>query len=109
MSNSHRSFASRRALVLGAAAIVASLGLSGPARAQATDRVEGEVRRVNLAEGKVTLRHGPLEKLDMPGMTMVFTARDPSLLRDLSVGEKVMFTAEHTGGVFYVVEIVRAR
>ena len=79
------------------------------ALAQVVDRVEGEVRRVNEAEGKVTLRHGPLPNLDMPAMTMVFTARDPSILKDVKVGDKVNFVTENSNGVFYVLEIVKPK
>lgn len=88
-----------------AAILVLSAGLSGVALAQKTDRVEGEVRRINEAEGKVTLRHGPLPNLDMPAMTMVFTAKDPAILKGIKVGEKVNFVAESASGVFYVLEI----
>lgn len=87
------------------AVLVLGAGISGAALAQRSDRVEGEVRRINEAEGKVTLRHGPLPNLDMPGMTMVFTARDPSILKGIKVGEKINFVAENSNGVFYVLEI----
>lgn len=83
--------------------------MSGVAFGQAIDRVDGEVRRVNVAEGKITLRHGPLPNLDMPAMTMVFTARDPLILKDLNVGDKVKFATENSNGVFYVLEIVKPR
>ena len=32
---------------------------------------EGEVRKVDKAAGKITVKHGPIANLDMPGMTMV--------------------------------------
>lgn len=86
---------------------VAALAATGAANAQKTDWIEGEVRRVNDAEGKVTLRHGPLPELDMPGMTMVFTARDRAVMRDLKVGDKVRFIAERSDGIFYVIEIAK--
>lgn len=90
-----------------AAILLLSAGMSGAALAQKTDRVEGEVRRINEAEGKVTLRHGPLPNLDMPAMTMVFTAKDPAILKGIKVGEKVNFVTENSDGVFYVLEIVK--
>jgi Cu(I)/Ag(I) efflux system periplasmic protein CusF len=62
--------------------VAMALVVAGVANAQTTDWIEGEVRRVNDADGKVTLRHGPLPELDMPGMTMVFTARDRAVMRD---------------------------
>ncbi|MFO1395621.1 MAG: copper-binding protein [Burkholderiales bacterium] len=55
---------------------------------------EGEVRKVDSAKGKVVLKHGPLVALDMPPMTMEFTAKDPKALASLKVGDKVRFTPE---------------
>lgn len=66
---------------------------------------EGEVRKVDVARGKITLRHGPLANLDMPAMTMVFRAADPELLDGLQVGDKVRFTAERKNGSFVVTAI----
>jgi len=66
---------------------------------------EGEVRRIDKAQGKVTLRHGRIENLDMPPMTMVFTASDPALLEKLNPGDKVRFSAEKRNGVFTVTGI----
>ena len=70
---------------------------------------EGEVRKVDLAQGKVTLRHGPLVNLDMPAMTLVFTATDKQLLQGLKVGDKVRFTAESKDGTLVVtaLEVLR--
>lgn len=75
---------------------------AGPAAALAS---EGEVRRVDLAQGKVTLRHGPLTNLDMPAMTMVFTATDKALLDGLKQGDKVRFTADKQNGTYIVTAI----
>jgi Cu/Ag efflux protein CusF len=38
--------------------------------------VQGEVMRVNSAEGKVTLRHGPIPNLDMKGCP-AWSSRSP--------------------------------
>ncbi|MCG2594103.1 copper-binding protein [Ramlibacter sp. XY19] len=69
---------------------------------------EGEVRKIDLALGKITLRHGPLANLDMPAMTMVFTASDPKLLEGLKEGDKVRFTADKKDGAYFVSAIERA-
>jgi Cu(I)/Ag(I) efflux system periplasmic protein CusF len=66
---------------------------------------EGEVRKVNREAGKITLRHGPLANLDMPAMTMVFTATDPKLLDGLKEGDKVRFTAGLKDGTYLVTAI----
>ena len=69
---------------------------SGP-RAPAS-MSEGEVRKVDSAAGKLTLRHGALQNVDMPAMTMVFRVRDPSWLQQVRVGDKVRFVAERVDG-----------
>jgi len=64
---------------------------NGPAWAQ-TGQTEGEVRKVDKAQGKVTLRHGPVAEWNMGGMTMVFQVPDRSLLDKLKEGDKGRFT-----------------
>jgi Cu/Ag efflux protein CusF len=66
---------------------------------------EGEVRKVDKLQGKVTLRHGRIENLNMAPMTMVFTAADSTLLEKLNPGDKVRFSAEKRNGVFTVTGI----
>jgi Cu/Ag efflux protein CusF len=66
---------------------------------------EGEVRRVDKDAKKITLRHGPLQNLDMPAMTMVFQVKDPSLLEKVKVGDKVKFRAEKAGSQYIVTQI----
>ena len=66
---------------------------------------EGEVRKVSRDTGKITLRHGPLTNLDMPAMTMVFTAAEPKLLDGLKEGDKVRFTADKKEGKYLVTAI----
>lgn len=60
-----------------------------------------------MEQGKVTLRHGPLANLDMPAMTMVFTASNPKMLEGLKQGDKVRFTAEKKDGT-YIVKAIEA-
>lgn len=92
----------------GHAAHAAATAASGDAAAT-TLLSEGEVRKVDLEQGKVTLRHGPLSNLDMPAMTMVFTATDRKLLEGLQPGDKVRFNADRKDGGFVVtaIEVVR--
>jgi len=77
--------------------------------AAAAPQSDGEVRKIDKAQGKVTLRHGPLANLDMPAMTMVFRAADPKLLDGLKEGDKVKFTAEKINGAFTVTVIQIAK
>ena len=66
------------------------------------DMSEAEVRKIDKDAKKVTLKHGPIKNLDMPGMTMVFQVKDASLFDKLVVGEKILFTAEQQQGAFVV-------
>lgn len=68
--------------------------------AKATTPTQAEVRRIDLAAGKVTLKHGEIPNLDMPPMTMVFVVKDPNQLKGLKVGDRVQFTAEQLNGAY---------
>jgi Cu(I)/Ag(I) efflux system protein CusF len=67
--------------------------------------VDGEVKKVDKEAGKVTLRHGELKALAMPAMTMVFRAKDPAMLDQVKVGDKVEFIAEKIDGAITVVHL----
>jgi Cu/Ag efflux protein CusF len=71
----------------------------------ATAMADGEVRKVDKDQGKVTLKHGPIASLDMPGMTMVFKVADPKVLDTLKPGDKVRFAADRINGVITVTTI----
>ena len=66
------------------------------------DMAEAEVRKVDKDAKKITLKHGPIKNLDMPGMTMVFQVKDAALLDKFVAGDKIMFTAEQQQGAFVV-------
>jgi len=80
-----------------------------PAAAVSAEMSEGEVRKVDKETGRITIKHGPLANLDMPAMTMVFRAKDPTLLDRVKPGDKIKFVAEKVGGAYIVTEIERAR
>ena len=71
------------------------------------EMAEGEVRKVDDAAGKLTLRHAGLEKLDTPPMTMVFRVRDPAWLHRLNVGDKVRFHADRVDSNLAVTALSR--
>ena len=77
--------------------------------ADSAPQSEGEVRKLDIEQRKVTLRHGPLANLDMPAMTMVFTAVDARLLDGLKQGDKVRFTADKKDGGYVVTALELAR
>ena len=83
--------------------ILTSLLTQLPALAQSTD---AEVRKIDRAQGKLTLRHGEIKNLDMPAMTMVFKVSDIKLLEGLTEGSKVKFDAEKVNGQYTVVRLM---
>ena len=79
--------------------------LSKTAPAAAADMSEGEVRKVDLETKKITIKHGEIKNMDMPGMTMVFQVKDPALLDKVKAGNKIRFKAEKAGGAIVVTDI----
>lgn len=70
------------------------------AEPSASELAEGEVRKIDKSAGKITLKHGEIKSLEMPGMTMVFRVKDPAMLKQVKVGDKVQFEAERaTAGI----------
>ena len=79
------------------------------AAAAATPMADGEVRKIDKEQGKVTLRHGPIPSLDMPGMTMVFKVKDLAMLDKVKAGDKVRFKAEEADGAIVVTALEAAK
>jgi Cu/Ag efflux protein CusF len=94
-----------------AVAIVSlSLSLGTVALAQAA-MVNGEVKKIDEAAGKITLKHGPIKNLEMEedSMTMVFRVQDPAMLKSLKAGDKVKFDAGRVNGQITVTAIQKAK
>jgi len=83
--------------------VVPSLAFSQPVP------VQGEVTKVNLQQGKITLRHGPITNLDMDGMTMVFAVADPDMLRSVKPGDRVVFEADRVNGRITVTKLNKTK
>jgi len=79
------------------------------AQSPVADMSDGEVRKIDLETGKVTLKHGDIKNLDMPGMTMVFVVKDKAMLETLKAGDKIKFRAINDSGKFTLTEIVPAK
>jgi len=70
---------------------------------------DGEVRKVDKAAGKITLKHGEIKNLGMPPMSMVFQVTSPALLDQVKAGDKVRFTAADIKGALTVMSIERIK
>ena len=77
-----------------------------PASAQ-TDKImtEGVVRKIDIENRKITIKHGEIKNLDMPGMTMVFRLQQGIGLDKLLAGDKVLFHVEKIEGAFVITEL----
>lgn len=82
-------------------------GIAVAALAQAGS-AEGEVRKIDASQQKVTLRHGEIKGLDMPPMTMTFRVQNAAALNALAVGDKVRFSVEKVDGAYTVTQIQKA-
>ncbi|ODU57079.1 MAG: copper-binding protein [Comamonadaceae bacterium SCN 68-20] len=79
------------------------------AQAGVADMTDGEVRKVDMDQGKVTLKHGEIKNLDMPPMTMVFTVKDKAMLQGVKPGDKVKFKAANADGKLTVTDMAPAK
>jgi Cu/Ag efflux protein CusF len=71
---------------------------------------DGEVTKVDESAGKITIKHGPIKKLNMDeGMTMVFKASDPAMLKQVKAGDKIKFDADNVNGQFTVTKIEKKK
>jgi Cu/Ag efflux protein CusF len=73
------------------------------------EMADGEIRKVDIENKKITIKHGVIKNLDMPGMTMVFQVKDVAMLDSLKAGDKIKFKAEQTGSAIVVTEIQPAK
>lgn len=88
---------------------ILAVAASEPVRAQATQLIDGQVTKIDETAGKLTIKHGPIKKFDMDGMTMVFQTQDPAMLKAVKVGDKVKFDLEKIKGQFTVTKIEKLK
>ncbi len=72
---------------------------------QAIAMSDGEIKKVDKDTGRLTIKHGPLENLGMPGMTMLFGVKDAAMMDAVKAGDKVKFVAEKVGGRLVVTQL----
>ena len=71
--------------------------------------IDGEVRKIDKAAGKLTIKHGPMPKFDMPAMTMAYRVKDKAMLDQLKPGDKIRFDADGVGGEFTVLRLEKLK
>jgi Cu/Ag efflux protein CusF len=85
--------------------LAALAGLAGLSSIAIAQMVDGEVTKVDESTGKITIKHGPLKKFDMDGMTMSFRASDPAMLKQVKAGDKIKFEPDKVNGQFTVMKL----
>lgn len=113
---------------LAASAVALSFALTGSALAQMTmdhskmgmdqgkasmaaapGMTDGEIRKIDKENGKVTIKHGEIKHVDMPPMSMVFNVKDKAMLDKVRVGEKIQFIVIQDAGKMVVTDIKGAK
>ena len=75
------------------------------AETKTVEMTDGEIRKVDMENKKITIKHDEIKNLDMPGMTMVFQVKDAAMLDKVKAGDKVKFSADKIGGAIVVTDI----
>jgi Cu(I)/Ag(I) efflux system protein CusF len=72
--------------------------------------VDGEVKKVDESSGKVTIKHGPIPSMNMEdGMTMVFRAQNPSMLKGIKQGDRIRFEPANINGQYTVTKLEKKK
>jgi Cu(I)/Ag(I) efflux system protein CusF len=92
------------------AALVIAIMLAIPTAVLAqASMADGQVTKVNAAENKITVRHGPIKSLDMDSMTMVFRVKDPAMTKQVKAGDKIKFEAERVDGQITITKMQKSK
>ncbi|MEY9182485.1 Cu/Ag efflux protein CusF [Bradyrhizobium sp. USDA 326] len=92
------------------AALALSIGLATVTLAAEGAVISGEVKKIDEGAGKITLKHGPAKSLGMEEpMTMVYRVKDPAMLKQVKVGDKITFEAEEAASGYTVTKMQKAK
>ena len=70
---------------------------------------EGEIKKIDKDSGKLTIKHGPLNNLNMPGMTMAFKVQETAMLDQVKAGDRIRFRVESLNGTYTVTKLESAK
>lgn len=91
-------FIIKTALIAVAAAAISTASM-------AAEFTKGEVKKIDLKQRKITIKHDELKELEMPAMTMVFVVSDEALLAKAKQGQNIEFVAEKVNGKLTMTDI----
>ena len=101
-----------RRIMISLASALAVLGFAAGTSAEeakSLPMVAGEVTKVDVDQGKLSIKHEAIPNLGMDPMTMVFKAADPAMLKDLKAGDKINFTADKVNGQITATKVEKAK
>ncbi|KVV48381.1 RND transporter MFP subunit [Burkholderia territorii] len=88
---------------------MAGMNMSGKASAMKASSgnalTDAEVKKIDAATGTVTLKHGALENVGMPPMTMAFKTKDVGMVKQIHEGDKVRVRIENVDGALTIVKL----
>ncbi len=76
-----------------------------PAATQKTGKGTGLIQQIDRDKGVITIKHGPLQGLNMPAMTMLFLVKDKAMLSNLQPLQKVDFELTYDGTNYMITKI----
>jgi Cu/Ag efflux protein CusF len=72
---------------------------------QSLPKVQGELKKIDLEQRKLTIKHKDIPNLDMPGMTMVFKVDEKIDLSKFKVADQILFTVDKVNGAYTVLTL----
>ena len=82
---------------------------SGQAQAPAanpkTGKGTGVIQQINQEKGVVTIKHGPLQGINVPAMTMSYQVKDKAMLANLWAPQRVDFELTYDGKQYLITQI----
>jgi Cu(I)/Ag(I) efflux system protein CusF len=76
-----------------------------PAAGQKSAKGTGLIQQIDRDKGVITIKHGPLQGLNMPPMTMSFLVKDKAMLSSLQPLQKVDFELTYDGRKYLITSI----
>jgi Cu/Ag efflux protein CusF len=94
-------------LRLDAGEVTASAPVGSASRSGEMGHADGTIVDIDAVRNRITLKHGAIEGLGMPAMTMIFRVADPTMLMQVKVGDSVSFTVTRANNFFTVTQLAR--
>ena len=70
-----------------------------------TGKGTGVIQQINREKGVVTIKHGPLQGIIMPAMTISFLVKDKAMLLNLQPQQIVNFELTRENGTYVITDI----